>query len=44
MSATKKSTQELLAIYRRVLARYEAEGQTERADIQKRLIARMEAA
>lgn len=33
----------LLAIYRRRLAQYEAEGDTTRADIQRRLIARIEA-
>jgi len=32
-----------LAIYRAALARYEADGDTDRADIQKRLIARVEA-
>ena len=32
-----------LPIYRKKLAQYEAEGRTEQADIQRRLIARMEA-
>lgn len=34
----------LLAIYRKTLARYEAEGDVARAEIQKRLIERLEAA
>ena len=39
----KPKPEELLVIYRRVLAKYEAEGDTERAEIQRRLIARKEA-
>ena len=38
----KPTPDELLPIYRRSLAAYEADGDTERADVQRRLIARLE--
>lgn len=39
----KKSPEELLVYYRKALRKYEAEGNAEMIEIQKRLIARLEA-
>lgn len=38
-----RPTRHLLPIYRRALAKYEAEGKAERAAIERRLIKRLEA-
>lgn len=37
-----KSADEIIGIYKRNLARYEAEGETEKIAVEKRLIARLE--